>query len=612
MPAPNSDLNIWFVQSSKAGAINFWKGPGYGSCYDLVNEQFANVSYKNNYAAGAYLQSLYMTYGGTNLGNLAYPGVYTLYNYAAAIPEDRTLTPKFSKIKLQGLFLHVKPHYHLTGSISTSTLLSSSGQIFTTHLAITQGQDLYIVRQTTNNNTAQVEFSLKVNTTAGEVTLPGLSSMDMKYLTAEVATWTTIDGEDHIVLYTSNQTMPTALYSNSKPIVSGSASLEATRTNGTATISGPAPTSGLVRVTVGKTSVWLVDKSWLAPRIWQPRVSRTSGNGWYGLSPRTGSVLVFGPYLVRNATIKGSTLAIVGDLKSGATAELEVSKTPTGALKGSIGVKDLTPKLPTLKALEWRCTDSLPEVAVGFDNSKWVTATKISTAWPAEYQLYAGKVMLYADEYRCHGGNLLYHDRFESKATGVKLSVQGAFLNGVFLGSGQDRPENDPSGGTHLVNATYTFPAGVVGSKNALTIVVDNMGIHEDWNANDEYKSLCGIHGYELLRGGDFSPWKLTGNVDGEDIKDVIRGPLNQGGLYVERIGVIYPNYKFTSAWNSSKTDASCTPFAGISKAYQTKFSLNIDRSTGATISFKFQNPPNSNYQARLYVNGWQFGQYIF
>ncbi|KAG8783246.1 hypothetical protein FRC12_019925 [Ceratobasidium sp. 428] len=645
-----------YLAEFQGGAIDFWKGPGFGSCYDLVNEQFANVFYKNNYAAGAYLQSLYMTYGGTNWGNLAYPGVYTSYDYAAAISEDRTLTPKFSEIKLQGLFLHSTPHYHLAGRISTGTSLSSSSQIFTTHLATPQGQNLYIVRQTTNNNTARVEFNLRVNTTAGEVMLPGLALNGreskiivseypfgrslLKYSTAEIATWTTIDDQDHLLLYTSNQTTITALTSTSKPSVSGSSSIKATLANGTALISGPAPSSGLARVTIGKTSVWLADKSWLAPKIWQPRVSGTGGNGRYDLSPRTGSVLVFGPYLVRNAAIRGSTLAIVGDLKSGATTELEVlapssitsvswngqfvrvSKTVTGTLKGSIGIKDLTPKLPNLKTLEWKCTDSLPEVAVGFDDSKWTTATKTKTLRPPEHQPYAGKVVLYADEYGYHGGDLLFRGRFESKATGVKLSVQGgfnfgfsAFLNGVFLGSGGGRPENDPSGGTDHANVTYTFPTGLVGAKNVLTVVVDNMGIHEDWNANDEYKSPRGIRGYELVGGGDFSSWKLTGNVDGEDMKDTIRGPLSQGGLYVERIGAIYPNYRFTSTWNSSRFDASCTPYVGLSKAgikaYKTSFSLNIDSSTDTTISFKFQNPAGSNYRSRLYVNGWQFGHHV-
>ncbi|ELU35961.1 beta-galactosidase domain-containing protein [Rhizoctonia solani AG-1 IA] len=111
----------------------------------------------------------------TNWGNLAYPGIYTSYDYAASISEDRTLRPKFSEIKLQGLFLHATPHYHLAGRISTGTSLSSSQQIFTTHLATPQGQNLYIVRQTTNNSTARVEFDLKVNTTGGQVILPGLA-----------------------------------------------------------------------------------------------------------------------------------------------------------------------------------------------------------------------------------------------------------------------------------------------------------------------------------------------------------------------------------------------------------------------------------------------------
>ncbi|CAE6491515.1 unnamed protein product, partial [Rhizoctonia solani] len=647
-----------YLAEYQGGSIDFWKGSGFDACSDLVNEQFANVFYKNNYAAGAYLQSLYMTYGGTNWGNLAYPGVYTSYDYAASISEDRTLRPKFSEIKLQGLFLHATPHYHLAGRISTGTSLSSSQQIFTTHLATPQGQNLYIVRQTTNNSTARVEFDLKVNTTGGQVTLPGLALNGreskiivseypfgkslLRYSTGEIATWTTIDGEDHILLYSSNQTITTALYTTSttKPTITGSNSIKTTSANNTVVVSGPAPASGLARVTIGQTSLWLVNKSWLAPRLWQPRVSGTSGNGRYDLSPRTGSVLVFGPYLVRSATIKGTQLALVGDLESGTTTELEVlapttvklvswngkavpvSKTLTGTLRGIVVVKDLAPKLPNLTSLEWRCTDSLPEVALGFDDSKWTTATKTTTFRPVEHQPLGGKLVLYADEYGYHQGNLLYRGRFGSGATGVKLSVQGgfnfgfsAFLNGAFLGSGQGRPESDPSGGTDLVNVTYTFPVGSIGRDNILTVVVDNMGIHENWNANDEFKAPRGIRGYELLGSGDFTSWKLTGNVDGENTKDIIRGPLHEGGLYVERIGAIFPNYKFTSAWNSSKTDASCSPYVGINKAgikaYKTKFNLSIDQSTDVTVAFKLDRNPNSNYRARLYVNGWQFGRHV-
>ncbi|KAG9113373.1 hypothetical protein FRC07_007781, partial [Ceratobasidium sp. 392] len=567
-----------------------------------------------------------MQYGGTNWGNLAAPVVYTSYDWGAAISEDRSLTPKFHEIKLQGLFLHATPHYHLAGRVSTGTELSSSSLIFTTHLATKAGQHLYVVRQTTNANTARVDFTLDVKTATGTVTLPGLAlngreskiivteypfgSSTLRYSTAEIATWFTLDGEDHIVLYASNQTTHTVLptTSRTKPTITGtSSSITAFLSNGVATISGTAP-SGLVRVTVGKTSVWLADKNWIAPRIWQPRVNGTTGTGKYDLSPRTGSVLVFGPYLVRNATISGSTLAIVGDSRSGVTTDLEVlapvsvksvtwndrnikvSKTSTGTLKGSIVVEDLAPKLPSLKTLEWKCTDSLPEVALGFDDSTWVTANKTTTARPARFQPLGGKTMLYADEYGYHQGNTLYRGRFSSPATGVRLVVQGgsyfgysAFLNGVFLGSGQSSSD--------IIEANYTFPAGAVGTDNVLTVVMDNTGIDEE-NWEGKSKAPRGIRGYELLGGGDFTSWKLIGNVDGEDTKDIIRGPLNQGGLYAERIGALYPTFNFTSTWNSSSTDSSCTPFVGVNKAgitaYKTKFSLNVNETTDLTVSFKF------------------------
>ncbi|KAG8680861.1 hypothetical protein FRC08_015999 [Ceratobasidium sp. 394] len=161
-----------YLAEYQGGSYDPWNGPGYNACYNLTNDQFANVFYKNNYAAGTYIQSLYMTYGGTNWGNLATPKVYTSYDYGAAISEDRSLTPKFSEIKLQALFLHASPNYHFAGRIGTGTGFTNSDQIFTTNLATLSGQSFYIVRQTTNSNTNRVEFKLKVNTKAGDLTIP--------------------------------------------------------------------------------------------------------------------------------------------------------------------------------------------------------------------------------------------------------------------------------------------------------------------------------------------------------------------------------------------------------------------------------------------------------
>lgn len=43
-------------------------------CLELVGYQFERVFYKNNFASAVTIFSIYMTYGGTNWGNLGHPG----------------------------------------------------------------------------------------------------------------------------------------------------------------------------------------------------------------------------------------------------------------------------------------------------------------------------------------------------------------------------------------------------------------------------------------------------------------------------------------------------------------------------------------------------------
>ncbi len=88
----------------QGGAFDPWGGPGYDKCAQLVNDQFADVFYKQNIAVGATSQSFYMTYGGTNWGWLGIPENYTSYDYGAAIRETRRLDPKYGQDKLIGYF----------------------------------------------------------------------------------------------------------------------------------------------------------------------------------------------------------------------------------------------------------------------------------------------------------------------------------------------------------------------------------------------------------------------------------------------------------------------------------------------------------------------------
>ncbi|KAG8734175.1 hypothetical protein FRC10_011921, partial [Ceratobasidium sp. 414] len=519
VPLMHNDWRADGQYASGEAKVDLYSWDGYPARFDCSNptvyvhllcsfgSRFANVFYKNNYAAGTYLQSLYMT-----------------YDYGAAISEDRSLTAKFAEIKLQALFLHASPNYHLAGRIGTGTSYTNSDRIFTTNLATPSGQSFYIVRQTTNANTDRVEFVLKVNTQAGELTIPqygGSMALDgreskivvteypfggsvLRYTTAEeVATWAIFDGTDHIVLYAKNQAIEAVLPTGATSATSSSSTISARVANGAVIITGTAPTSGLAVVKFGKTAVWIVDKTWLASRIWAPRVgSGTSGNGQYELGPRTDAVWVFGPYLVRNATVAGSTVALVGDLKAGTATEVEVlapssvrsvtwngksvkvSKTAVGTLKGTVEVKNLTPQLPSLKTLEWRCIDSLPEVAVGFDDSKWTVATKTWTKRPWDMRSWDGQWYLYGDEYGYHQGNLLFRGTFEGLATGMKLYPQGVFLNGVFLESDQAGRDSDH------VTKDFWFPDGLVmpDKTNVVAVVVDNMGLEDDWHLREDFK----------------------------------------------------------------------------------------------------------------------------
>ena len=78
----------------------------------LVNEESVRILYKNNYSFGVKILSIYMTYGGTNWGNLGYEGGDSSYDYGVAISEDRHVWhEKYSEEKLEPNFLKVSPAY---------------------------------------------------------------------------------------------------------------------------------------------------------------------------------------------------------------------------------------------------------------------------------------------------------------------------------------------------------------------------------------------------------------------------------------------------------------------------------------------------------------------
>lgn len=295
--------------------------------------------------------------------------------------------------------------------------------------------------------TTATSFKLTVNTTSGVLTIPqyggqitlagretktlvtgyAFGKSVLKYSTAEVRklnlsaspqnsdvshqvlTQATIDGTDYVTIYVpAGQNVEAVVTgaSTSAPTVIGSSSISAKLANGTVIITGSP--SGVSYVKFGSTTVLVMDKV-TATSFWQPRLSAA-----LDVSPRTPSVLVGGPYLVRNATVSGSTLRLVGDTNDTTSLTViaptavtsvtwngkavTVKKSASGVgLSGTLAGPSALPDLPKLASRSWKTADSLPEVAPSFDDAAFVVANKTSVE--RRQKPYAGKYVLFADEY---------------------------------------------------------------------------------------------------------------------------------------------------------------------------------------------------------------------
>ena len=161
---------------------------------------------------------------------------------------------------------------------------------------------------------------------------------------------------------------------------------------------GPA---GLVTVWESPSQLVLFADPGTAATFWAPAVKSATPHTVQGLESfwqfgTNETVLVGGPYLVRNATIEGRTLALRGDLN--ASVPLTVVAPPavrevtwngarvdvraegggallTGRLEESAAVREV--RVPKLTG--WKFADSLPEVRGGFDDEAWTVANKTTT-----------------------------------------------------------------------------------------------------------------------------------------------------------------------------------------------------------------------------------------
>ncbi|KAH9850132.1 glycoside hydrolase superfamily [Lenzites betulinus] len=669
----NNPSQPWYMPEFQGGAFDPWGGPGYAACGVLTGPDFEDVFYKQNWAANVKLISYYMVYGGTSWGAFPFPGVYTSYDYGSAIHETRGLSAKYDELKRQGLFLRSSPEFRKTDWIGNSTAgipgfsLSNSAAFVTLLKNPDTGAGFFIARQTDSTATTSLSFNITVPTSKGALNLPQttsgivLSGRQSKviitdytfgahgsvlYSTASVFFAGTIGGRDILFLFgDADQSHEAALTLTGHGAHVQSSTVRLSAASGISTLTVLSGTTGLVTVWDSDTQLVLFADTVTAATFWAPPIRSTTPNTVSGFENywqfgTNETVLVGGPYLVRNASLTagGSTLALRGDLNTSVPLtviaparvrevtwngeRVEDLRATTNAqgrggfFTGRLAERAAVKSVSAPKLSGWQFADSLPEVKAGFDDSAWVVADHTSTNISHKPLFGDGRV-LFGKSYillpSCEN-NVLWRGHFNGTGseTSVNLTLNGgsSFAASVWI---NDQFINTVHNGADQINSLFTFPTGAVkvGQDNVVTVLQDNMGNDEDSNE----KSARGIPGF-ALNGGTFTTWKVQGKVGGYlDYPDKVRGVMNEGGLFAEREGWHLPGFKTASA-NFTARDLSAGLPGGQAGVgfFVTTFELDLPSGTDPFFSFVFDGGagnPGQAYRALLFVNGWKFGKRV-
>lgn len=356
-------------------------------------------------------------------------------------------------------------------------------------------------------------------------------------------------------------------------------------------------------------------------------------------------IFVLKPHLVRNATIIGPGVHLIGDNDVATTLEVYVGnafvssilwngrtlptvRTPYGSLTAPIpGPEGRTLNLPALKS--WKMADSLPELRRDFDDSKWVVCNKTTTLSPVQPLTLP---VLYSSDYGFYSGIKVYRGYFGA-GTGAKLTVSGgtgfgwsAWVNGKFVGGntgetatapGKSKPADVTKGITYeTLNFLYAL-GNVTESwrgKNVLTVVVDYHGHDQTSVGPAGAENPRGILGAKLLGSGkngtgdpEWLQWKMIGNAGAglgqKNTLDMVRGPMNEGGLYGERMGWHLPGFD-DSAWKNEGPVNAGLKKAGVS-FYRTTFGLEIARNLDVPLGIEISTAKGVIARVQLFVNGY-------
>ncbi|OQD86712.1 hypothetical protein PENANT_c007G05840 [Penicillium antarcticum] len=531
----NSPTTPFAIAEFQGGSGEGWGGVDQDMCGQLVNEEAVRVVYKNNYSFGVKIFNIYMTFGGTNWGNLGYMGGDTSYDYGAAIAEDRTISrEKYSEQKLEANFLKVSPAYlAATSHLGVNGSYGAPAAIAVTPLIGNGTQtNFYVVRHADFTSTDKTQYILNLATSVGNITIPqlggqlALNGRDSKfhvtdydvgginliYSSAEIFTWAKgAQSARLLILYGgAGEIHEFALPSHfGKPTVAEGTGITIKRRGVSWVLQWHVtPNRRIVRVADLEINLLWRNEAY---NYWVMELPTSGPIGNYS-SPSKDVVVLKAGYLILTADLIDMRLCLTGDVN--ATTDIEVisspakhlhsitfngeelktSISPDRKISGTVRYNLAKFGIPDLSNLEWRFLDSLPEIMTSYDDSAWTLCTLKSTHNPRALNT---PTSLYSMDYGYHTGSLFYRGHFNANGqeSNVWLNVSGGtgfghsvWLNNTFLGSWTGSSANS------TIVHNVTLPSALSrGSPYVLSILIDHMGQDEEAPGTDGIKFPRGI-----------------------------------------------------------------------------------------------------------------------
>ncbi|WBO66528.1 glycoside hydrolase family 35 protein [Streptomyces camelliae] len=625
-----------FVPEFGGGWFDPWggasfDGKGYGEARRTRDAAYERRFYLTNLANGLTLHNVYMTFGGTSWGWLPAPVVYTSYDYGAAIDEARNVTAKIAPMHQLGHLFQRVPDF---AKLDRAEDVRAEG-LKVYHLTNADtGAHVYVAR---NDGTDPVTSELPTDAGRLRITVPGkdarllttglkLGERTLKYSTAQPVFCVTAGRQD-VALFTgrTDDMAELVLKTPQEPSVMR-LDPEAAWVYDEADelrVTSPLGSGGLTRVLVQKGGsdtplVLLFGDDDTSVRL-------------FPYDTPSGTLLVYGPALLRHAEVRGSAVHLTGDVID--TTAIEVwgprgtdtlvwngRTLPTRVtLSGSLMTTGLQPAVPEVRlpALGgWRMRRENPEVGPSFDDSRWQIADRRTSS--STTPVPTGGPVLFADDYGFHYGDVWYRGTF-SDSTGLEeislaysSGTQGllmAWLDGEPLGTHRmPVPDKNSTARRGSWSATAAFPVREAlrsPGRHVLSVLVRRMQHDEDGGARDTHKAARGLMSASFK---GTSP-KVSWRIQGEGPVDPVRGAMNNGGLFGEREGWHLPGHRTDHDWEPVSFPRAAR-YQGVTW-YRTSFRLSVPADVDASIGLTLEDDQYRAYRAQIFLNGWNMGQYI-